>query len=65
MRGTNGRHRRHKAGQNTIEYLILVAVVIAVILLFTQQGGIFQRSLNTTYDTSMNYMLNLGERILQ
>lgn len=65
MRRINGWDRRHEAGQNTIEYLILVAIIIVVSLLFAQQGGIFRRAFNATYDRSMNYMLNMAERILE
>ncbi|OGX38397.1 MAG: hypothetical protein A3G91_03275 [Omnitrophica WOR_2 bacterium RIFCSPLOWO2_12_FULL_50_9] len=65
MRRINGWDRRYKAGQNTIEYLILVAIIIVVSLLFAQQGGVFRRALNATYDTSMNYMLNMAQRILE
>lgn len=57
--------RRNPKGQSTVEYILVVAAVIAAILIFGSRNGIFQNALNATYDTNINSMLNMAERILQ
>lgn len=52
-------------GQSTIEYLILIAAVITAGLLFTIRGGIFQRVLNSTFETNINTMFNAAETIFE
>lgn len=51
--------------QSTIEYILAVAAVIVIILVFLSRNGIFQNALNATYDSNINSMLNMAERILQ
>lgn len=51
--------------QSTIEYILAVAAVIMIILVFLSRNGIFQNALNATYDSNINSMLNMAERILQ
>ncbi len=57
--------RRNFKGQSTVEYILVVAAIIAAILIFGSRNGIFQNALNATYDTNINSMLNMAERILQ
>ncbi|MDO8579971.1 MAG: class III signal peptide-containing protein [Candidatus Omnitrophota bacterium] len=38
---------KKKKGQSTLEYIILVAGVIAVLIVFLAPGGIFQTSFNS------------------
>lgn len=52
-------------GQSTIEYILVVAAVIAAMLIFASKNGIFQNALNATYDININSMLNMADRILQ
>lgn len=52
-------------GQSTVEYILVVAAVIAAMLIFASRNGIFQNALNATYDTNINSMLNMAERILE
>ncbi|OGX27502.1 MAG: hypothetical protein A2705_04115 [Omnitrophica WOR_2 bacterium RIFCSPHIGHO2_01_FULL_52_10] len=56
---------RNSKGQSTIEYILVVAAVIAALLIFAGRNGIFQNALNATYDTNINAMLNMAERILE
>jgi hypothetical protein len=56
---------RNSKGQSTVEYILVVAAVIAAILIFGNRQGMFQGALNATYDTNINSMLNMAERILQ
>lgn len=51
--------------QSTIEYILVVAAVIAAVLIFLGRNGIFQNALNAAYDTNINSMLNMAERILR
>lgn len=55
----------NREGQSTIEYILIVAAVLAAVLVFLSNNGIFQNALNATYDTDINSMLNAAERILQ
>ena len=56
---------RHSEGQSTLEYILIVAIIIVVSMVFLGRNGIFQSALNTTYDSDINFMLNMGERILR
>ncbi len=56
---------KSRKGQSTIEYILVVAAVIAAMLIFTSRSGIFQNALNATYNTNINAMLNMAERILK
>ena len=55
----------NREGQSMIEYILVVAAVIAAVLVFLSNNGIFQNALNATYDTNINSMLNMAERILE
>jgi len=63
MSGYNA--RKDPKGQSTIEYIIVVAIVIAVTLSLAGKNGVFQNALKATYDTDINFMLNMAERILE
>lgn len=54
--------RAHK-GQSTVEYILLVTAVIAVIILFTANGGLFQTRLNSVFNTTTQDMLNVASRL--
>ncbi len=55
----------NREGQSTIEYILIVAVMLVAVLVFLSNNGIFQNALNATYDSDINSMLNMAERILQ
>lgn len=55
----------NREGQSTIEYILIVAVMLVAALVFLSNNGIFQNALNATYDSNINSMLNMAERILQ
>jgi hypothetical protein len=50
------RARAKKKGQSTVEYLVLMAVVIAVLITFMRPGGSVQRSVNQGYAVATNRM---------
>ena len=54
---------RSKKGQSTVEYLILVAGVIAVVVVFVGKNGIFQTALNKTYNTATTGMEGMAARL--
>jgi len=54
---------KKRVGQSTVEYIILVAAVIAVLIIFLRPGGIFHTSLNQTLIDGTNSMLNMSERL--
>lgn len=55
----------NREGQSTSEYILIVAVMLVAALVFLSNNGIFQNALNATYDSNINSMLNMAERILQ
>ena len=52
-----------KKGQSTVEYIVLVAAVLAAILIFLGPSGIFQSTLNSALNEGTAEMLNMAERI--
>lgn len=60
-RNTKIQPRRKKKGQSTVEYIILVAAVIAALLLFLP--GAFTTAYNTTLADSTNAMTNMSGRL--
>ena len=55
--------RAHK-GQSTVEYILLVTAVIAVIVLFTVgKGSVFQQRLNSVFNSTTQDMLNVASRL--
>jgi len=52
--------RAHK-GQSTVEYILLVTAVVAVIILFTTgNNSPFQQRLNSVFNTTTQGMLNVA-----
>ena len=54
---------RKKKGQSTLEYIILVAAVVAALLVFLTPNGIFRTALNTTLVSGTNMMTNVASRL--
>jgi len=53
---------KNKRGQSTVEYILLVTAVVAVMIVFaTTQNGGFQSQLNTTLTTVTNTMSNMAQ----
>ena len=54
-----------KKGQSTVEYIILVAAVLAALIIFLRPGGIFQTAFNQTISTGTSGMTNMANRLAQ
>jgi len=50
-------HIKNKRGQSTVEYILLVTAVVAVIIVFaTNKNGVFQTTLNNALSTTASDM---------
>ena len=59
-----GQKHSPRVGQSTVEYIVLVAAVIAVAIAFmTSSGGPFQTKLNDTMDRVTSQMSNMADRL--
>ena len=57
---------KKKKGQSTVEYLILVTAVVAVIIFFvlgSSGTSVFKNTINAAYDQSTNSMVNMSQRL--
>lgn len=52
-----------KRGQSTLEYLILLAMVIAVLILFLRPGGVFEGAYNRTLESGTSGMETIANRL--
>ena len=56
--------KRHKKdGQSTVEYIILVAAVLAALIIFLKPGGIFNKAYCATLSTGTNGMTEMAGRL--
>ena len=52
-------------GQNVIEYILLVAAVLAVFILFFQNGGMFHKTVeNSLFDGALKQVKSLNSEIV-
>jgi len=58
-------HIKNKRGQSTVEYILLMTAVVAVIIGFvaTQNKGGFQDQLNQTINGAMQQDVNMADRL--
>jgi hypothetical protein len=55
---------RKKKGQSTLEYIILVTGVIAILIIFLNPtNGIFNTAFNQTLRTGTNGMIDMANRL--
>ncbi len=54
---------KKKKGQSTVEYIILVTAVLAVILIFLGPNGVFRQKYNETLSTGTDGMVNMADRL--
>ena len=53
---------KNKRGQSTLEYIILVTAVIAVLLVFLGPSGVFQNVFNNTLSDVSGVMNKMANR---
>jgi len=56
---TQKKKSNRQKGQSVVEYIVLVAVIIAVLLVFLGPGGHFRGAYNSTIKTQGDDMLGL------
>jgi hypothetical protein len=55
---------KKKKGQSTVEYIILVTAVIAVIIFFVVNGNSpFRQRMNSTLGNATDAMVNMAQRL--
>lgn len=54
---------RKKKGQSTLEYIILVTGVVAILIIFLGPGGPFQNAYNQTMASGTTGMTNMANRL--
>jgi uncharacterized protein (UPF0333 family) len=59
----NKAHIFKKKGQSTVEYLILVSAVIAVLIVFLKKDGVFHDAYNAALTSGTNGMNTLSTRL--
>ena len=59
----NFHNKRKRKGQSTVEYIILVAAIIAALILFLNQNGPFQKAYNETLNRGTDGMLDMANRL--
>jgi competence protein ComGC len=55
--------KKKQKGQSTVEYIILVAAVIGILIVFLRPGGVFQNAYNDTLSQGTNGMVNMAQRL--
>ncbi len=51
-------------GQSTVEYLVLVGIVIGVVIVFLASGNSpFKTALNSVLNSATNSMINMADRL--
>ena len=56
-------NRPKKKGQSTVEYIILVAAVIAALIVFLSPNGPFKSAFGNTLATGTNGMTDMANRL--
>ena len=55
--------KKHQ-GQSTVEYIVLVAAVIAALIVFLKPGGFFAQSVNKTLQSATQSMNKMSNRLV-
>ena len=63
-RETNVKLRRKRKGQSTVEYIILIAAVLAALIIFLGPNGPFKTAFNSTLTTGTNGMTDMANRLM-
>ena len=52
-----------KQGQSTVEYILLFAAIIAILIVFLRPNGIFQNAYQNTLELGTNGMSDMANRL--
>jgi uncharacterized protein (UPF0333 family) len=55
--------QKKKKGQSTVEYILLVAAILAALIIFLRPGGVFQTSYNKALGNGTNGMDEMSIRL--
>jgi uncharacterized membrane protein len=55
--------KKKKKGQSTVEYIILVAAILAALIVFLRPGGVFQDAFNDTVNDGIKGMRTMSNRL--
>ena len=55
--------KRKNKGQSTVEYIILVAAILAALIVFLSPGGVFQTAFDNAIGTGTDGMENMAGRL--
>lgn len=55
--------KKKKKGQSTVEYIILVAAIISLLIIFLGPNGPFRQAFNDALTTGTNGMVNMAGRL--
>jgi len=55
--------KKKKKGQSTVEYIILVAAILAALIIFLKPGGVFQTAYNDALLSGTNGMVDMANRL--
>jgi len=59
----NLRRKRKQSGQSTLEYIVLVTGVVAILILFLGPTGPFRKAYNDTMTQGTNGMTQMANRL--
>ena len=63
MRLKQKQENMSRGGQSIVEYILLVAGMIALAIIFLGRGGVFERSYNSVIQTQGSDLLDMTNRI--
>jgi CHASE2 domain-containing sensor protein len=55
--------KRKQRGQSTVEYIILVAAILAALIVFLKDGGVFQTAYNQALNQGTDGMEDMANRL--
>lgn len=62
-RNINENQKKKKKGQSTVEYILLFAGIIAIMIVFLGKNGPFAKAYNETLHRGSDGMVNMANRL--
>ena len=57
------KQKSKKKGQSTVEYVLLFAAVIAILIVFLGPGGIFRETVDSAVNSGANELQTMADRM--